>query len=99
MKRRPEFRMTTHRTVLPGDSVVAETLNYCIVMDESGHHWDDPVKGPVQDEEFSRLLTAAPALADVVDAFVAHYPMGTNPFLDEAFRLALQTTNQLKVKP
>lgn len=51
--------------------------------------------GPKQDRAHAVLLASAPALADVVDAFVAHYPMGTNPFLDEAFRLALKTTNRI----
>lgn len=97
MKRRPEFRLVDHNKLAhrQGDVGVAETCDHCIVMDEADYYCDEPA----QDAEFARLLAAAPALADVAEAFVAHYPMGTNPFLDETFRLALRTTNQLKVKP
>ena len=37
-------------------------------------------------EANARLIAAAPALLAVSKAFVAHYPMGINPMLDQAFR-------------
>lgn len=39
-------------------------------------------------EANARLIAAAPDLLEACKAFVAHYPMGTNPFLDDAFRAA-----------
>jgi hypothetical protein len=37
----------------------------------------------------ARLMAAAPDMLSVVKAFVAQYPVGLNPFLDEAYREAL----------
>lgn len=36
----------------------------------------------------ARLIAAAPEMLEALQAFEAHYPLGVNPFLDDAFRSA-----------
>jgi hypothetical protein len=35
----------------------------------------------------ARLTAAAPEMFEVVRSFIAHYPVGTNPYLDGAYNL------------
>lgn len=48
--------------------------------------WYDPRNGEGTTD--AHLIASAPDMREALEAFVAHYPMGTNPFLDDAFRSA-----------
>lgn len=49
-----------------------------------GEDWRDDEDGAVRKRALA--MAAAPKMAASLKAFVAHYPMGINPMLDQAFR-------------
>lgn len=45
----------------------------------------------------ARLIAAAPDLLSVVKQFVAHYPVGINPFVDAAYRKGLEALSRATI--
>lgn len=87
----------------PGDPVPSLRVRVRFLCGEelsgfwSADSWDWEETGPYQIVAY--LPEAAPALVEALKQFVAHYPMGVNPFLDEAYRTARQALQAAGVNP